>query len=646
MKHLSADTNNTLKIFAVLCLAGIWLMLERYLGFVQDGILYSMLSLFKLYPENFKNDLFVAYGAQDTFTIFTTLYAKIVSLTDVNLGAFIITAIGQILWLVAIFLLIRRLTHGWGTIAGLACLVYFSRYYDPIGVFSYAEPFPTPRSISEAFTLLAFSQLLDRRYLYSLLFMMAGTAFHPLMSLYGNVLWLVFFCSDSDVARKFRMELLAVILLTSAILVGFKIGPFAGFFHSYDDKWFHIFRITSGFSAFLWLWTFPQILRLVYFVLILGIAWWRNIPVLGRRIPLIIGCELALIGFWAIGTTLWHDQLLMQLQIWRSAWLVQVLALIVQGVVLLDLWQSGAAGRWLAGFLLASLVQLGYARQGGTYAVCLVISGIAIYFFLKRLSTDRLKSLLWQYLPILIPIPQLLSNAARAWPVRTFIISRASRQDWENFLLWAVLGGILAVVGWMIRRGLYRKTSLRLLFGATAGAAFLGGSMFVWSNPYLNNSNGLNAEQQTLIRDLQAYIPSDAVVFGNNGLMWSWFILHRSYYVSSQQTANSVFTRGVALEGYRRQMNICAAEVPGCLMSGFEDQSGVAPDIFWQKHAPILCRDPALDFVILSDIELSGSRIFRASPNGQPTSVFACRPYHVGPGRLPAENKESVTGSK
>src|SRR5256885_8204108 len=55
--------------------AAAWLVQHPYDGIVHDSALYTLFALAKLHPHTLDNDVFLRFGSQDRYTVFTPLYA-------------------------------------------------------------------------------------------------------------------------------------------------------------------------------------------------------------------------------------------------------------------------------------------------------------------------------------------------------------------------------------------------------------------------------------------------------------------------------------------------------------------------------------------------------------------------------------------
>lgn len=627
MNQSTGNIEKAGQVCILMILGAIWLCLERYHGFYHDGMLYSMLALYKLHPANFQNDLFVAFGSQDSFTVFPSLFSLLAGGIGLDWAAFLLTAIGQVLWAAALLLLVLRITSGWRAVLAVACLVFCSRYYDAYLMFSYAEPFPTPRIFSEALSLFALTALFDRRYIKASICLVAAMLFHPLMCLYVILLTVITFLTDTKFPGRLRFALSVGGGIFGVALVILRVHPFDGFLHPYDADWYQVFQATSETSTLPSLWTPGTALRVVYLMLVLAIAWWRKVPVFDRWVPPLLGLSLGLFGLWACGAGLWHDQLLIQLQPWRCVWLLQILALIAQGILLRDLSMAGGADRWLAGFMLAALLQVGYSSADGSQAVGFVAVGLLLRALLPFLPEKYLYRAPWNSIPLLVPLPQLLVNGLRAWSVRGPVMLSTSLTEGLQLGFWAVSAALLVVLIWLAwGRRHFQASGLSAVLLA-GGMACLASAGYLWSSPFAGATMALEASQQKLIAKIQARVPADAVVYSNYDMLWVWFVLNRSNYADTRQMAGYMFSRGTALEGLRRFHHLCDAGVPGCLVAGFNIPAGTDPEVFWQTHAPFLCSDPALNFLILQG-RINGAEIFTDTQGRQTISVVDCQLFH------------------
>lgn len=624
LNRLTIRSDQASRVGLIMILWAIWLCLTPYHGMYQDGRLYSMLALNYLNPANFHSDLFVATGSQDHFTLFPALFGNLTRWLGLYSAAFALTAAGQVLWFAALVTLARKIVSGWTLVLSIACVVYCSRFYEPYVVFAYAEQYPTPRIFAEALGMLALPFIFERRYWRALPCMLVSALFHPLMSAFLCFVLLMSFLSDQARNWRLRAGLAAALVVLGGLLWELHIPPFANFLHGFDPQWWLVFAASTPSATFPMDWSLGGVLRVVYFMLVLGVAWREDIPVLGRQVPLLLGCALFLLLVWVIGCVGWHDLLLTQLQLWRCVWVLQILALLAYGPLLIKLWQAGRGDRWLAGLMVAALLQLGFNVSDGSPALYCLLAGLVVRALFNRLPGETFGRSPWSLLPALMPLPLLLINALKAWNLRApqlFSISPASCT--EAAILGAV-GLAVAALGWLVlvqREGRQLRGLVALACGL--GSVFV--AAFVWSKPFLDENTTLNAEQSSLISDLRARIPEGSVVFSTEGIFWNWFVLERSNYIHHYQMSGGIFSRQASVEGFKRTIFLCQVGVPGCPGQHFEEDSRRDPQAFWQAHSKPLCSDPALDFLVLRGANVSGADVLRFGPGTeQIISVVDC----------------------
>lgn len=610
----------------VLLLGACWLAMTRYQGFFQDARLYSMLALYRLHPANFHTDLFVAAGSQDGFTIFPVLYAGLIQGFNLDTAAFILTSCAQLLWFLALLLVLRRITSGWPLVAALACVVYCSRFYEPYYMFAYAESFPTPRIYAEAMSLLALHAILGRGYLRAALFCVMGILFHPLIIAYAALLSFLCFLADTGFDRRWRFGLLALAVIGGVALLAMQVQPFANLLRSYDAEWWNVFAVSTPSAVFPSDWSRGAALRVVYLILPLLMAWWHDVPVIGKKMPVFLGGALLLIMTWVIGTQYGHNLLITQLQLWRCIWVLQVLSLIVQGILMLDLWRQGGADRWLAAIMLTALLQLGFNTQDGSFACALLLAGLVLHALLRRIPPARLNRSPWHLLPALFPLPLLLLNALRAWDFRAARLLATNSAEVSQALVWAMAGVCLGILLLFVIRKKLEKVPRGALLAPLVALACLAVATCIWSRPFINADSSFNPEQAKMIARLQQRIPPGSVIYSNNSVLWAWFVLQRSYYIDRYQMSGDIFSRVAAVEGFRRMIFLCQVGVAGCPASNFKDESLENPDAFWAARTGKLCSDPTLDFLVLQGADVPGktNEILRTEGDGEVLTIVDC----------------------
>ena len=72
-------TTRRLGLIGLACLVvSFWILIHPYRGLEHDSVLYAVLALARLHPAALGHDLFVRYGTQDNFTIFSPVFAAMI----------------------------------------------------------------------------------------------------------------------------------------------------------------------------------------------------------------------------------------------------------------------------------------------------------------------------------------------------------------------------------------------------------------------------------------------------------------------------------------------------------------------------------------------------------------------------------------
>lgn len=318
-----------------------WLVSFPYLGVMHDAVVYALLVARELDPAAYANELFFVFGSQDDFSIFTPLFARLVSAFGLDLAARIVVLTGGALWVMACFTLCRAATQRhW--LGYFACFVLASttlNYSPNQQTFNVYEHFATARSLAFPLTVLALAAAVSSRNLLAWALSLTATLLHPLLGIWALVLWFCLRVND-------RWTALAVVLGFVGVLSG-PLWSTGGGLQLMDAEWVETIQASSG-DVFLGGWGQFRLLPILFW---LGLLWLGgrhgNTPM--RRWYL----AMALVCSWAILLSLicslyWPVRLVIQAQPWRALWLAEVLAV----VALADLLRAALVYRrslfWLA----------------------------------------------------------------------------------------------------------------------------------------------------------------------------------------------------------------------------------------------------------------------------------------------------------
>jgi hypothetical protein len=594
----------------LLALLAIWLFTRPWSGIWHDGRLYAAQAMHLLYPEQFKNDLFFLFGSQDKFTVFSPLYAAAIKAFGLDSASRLLQVAGSALWLGGAYYLLSGMLRGVMLWVALAWLLLLPTDYDPFKSFCLIEPYLTPRIFAEALTMLAIACLLRGKWRWLGLLLPLSLATHPLVALAGVLLGLLYLASGG-IRRK--LPLLAAGVLVLAGGVALDLIPVQRLLQTMDAEWYQqVARMTS---AVTWDgWTFGHMASrcAVSFSLVLMAAWLSS----GWRARfyycVALAGALSLLATW-LGTSVFHNLLVMQIQPWRAMWLVQLVAVIAMCALLSAFWHRGRVFQ-----LLLAACMLGVFARDSYGGMVTMLAGAALCWYASQAEPKELSNRIYGWACCLLLtlstvwLAQVDAQSSSPLGVshwnyvsQDFIIAPLEPMQWSMTLLrlggGALLGmalmlgiwhfaGRRTVTGWLLAVG--------LVAGALGGAVWLGQG---YSNRQLNISEaGVQAARSAFV----PLIPPQATVYWEDELRATWFVLQRSSYGSTPQIYGMVFNRGTATEGMRRLNRL---------------RRMGASDVVWRKQGQSLddlqdelrtpntddlayvCADVALDFVVLAE---------------------------------------------
>ncbi len=579
-----------------LLLLALWLFSHPYQGLWGDGIFYALQALARLRPETYGKDLFFLYGSQDDFTLFSPIYAAFIRMFGLDGAMRVLLLAGHALWISAAMLLAGRLLRGFPLWLGLVLVIAMPRDYGD-WTLDYAEPFLTPRLVAEGLTLLSLTLVLQGKRLASLAVLAAVFTMHPLMALAGAAFVGLYLACD-----KPRLALGVGVLASAAVLLlgWMDVPPFSRLFSVMDAEWFQLSVVrASGVFWDEWQHKGGGTRSLLAFSLLATAA----VTAKGEQrraflLPLVIGAA-ALLLFW-LGTSVFHNVLLIQLQTWRWLWLTQLFSYLAAAWLVGEFWQRDRTSRLLLlGFLSAWLT---LASIGGLLAV--LVCGLFIWHFRRGKAVvlpEWIASLLYA-LPFLAAAWWL----ANLWldATSSALMNTMGSPAFEFGLVWLMLflsagGGVIAVLIFLAvwRYGADRRKPVHL--AAAAGVVFL----LMLSLVFWDRQGGLQRyySHQALKNTVPSFsrvIPVGAVVYWEDDVQMTWFGLGRASYASLGQTVGLIFNRQTAMEGKRRVDRLAALGVKDGIFAPGGDRATL-PEVSFAGLVHV-CHDPALDYVILS----------------------------------------------
>lgn len=514
------------------------LLIHRNWGIDHDAMLYFGQALVQHQPGLFHDDLFFVHGSQARYTLFPWITGQLLAWID-PVALFFWGGLAGLLmfaacsWACLRALLPKRQGY-WAWIGVLTLPTFYGRAI----IFSYAEPFLTPRPFAEGLCLLAVGLLARRRFGWALTCLLVAGMLHPLPTIAAClILWPWLVLQDR---RWLHLLWMGVPILVAATVA---IAPFDGLLRPLDTEWLAQLRAING-QLFVTGWARQDYAILAFDALLLGCAWRRLDPSFGRW------CLAALLGLaLGIGASLilvdgLHLELPIALQLWRVHWLVH----------------------WLAMASMALLLQQALSKHDFPQALLLGLTGLLVWMGPEGVWLPFAALLLvWPRLTDrLQPRARTLMGALFALGITLLALQYVSN-EWLNFRqsgsqldLYALdkrlfayplvaLGLPLAGL-WLWNRA-SRPLRALLLVGLLLPACVLAGLRWDIRAP---TRRALDAHANS--PDLfDVDIPEDATVYWDNmSLLGTWSVLRRSDYYDPQQLSGLAFNRGTVTEAVAR----------------------------------------------------------------------------------------------
>lgn len=182
--------------FTLACLMAFFNAVVQPYVFAHDAKLYAVHLVARLQPGVLDGDLYLAYGCQDRYTLFSPLVGPLVSVLGLNAGFFLGYLISKFLLLWAMARLASVLIED--PTARVLGLLYLALAPVPFGghhIFHVNEPFLTPRLLACALVLFGLERMLADRLALAAILIAAALLLHPLMAAAGILIfagWLVY----------------------------------------------------------------------------------------------------------------------------------------------------------------------------------------------------------------------------------------------------------------------------------------------------------------------------------------------------------------------------------------------------------------------------------------------------------------------
>lgn len=317
----------------------VYVLAHPYLGFVHDARLYDLQVLNRVTGGRFDGDLFLAYGSQDSYSLFSWCMAPLARVMGVAPAFFTAYLLSVILLIYAEIRLVRQLIPE-RTVGNLALilLAVSGLAYGSECVFRTHEAFLTARLPAVGCSLLALALALERKWLGSLVFAVIAMAFHPLMAVGACAVvggMLIF-------QRLSPNALNVLVVAVLAAVAGFLFSPLPEkFLTRMSLEWLETVRLRSR-HCVLSGWTFMDWFRTAFGVSLLALRYPRATADQKRLLSLLLG---AVAGGFLVNAVAEAGRyaLLLQGQAYRVTWLLALVSVPVGLQVARDAWKEKTA---------------------------------------------------------------------------------------------------------------------------------------------------------------------------------------------------------------------------------------------------------------------------------------------------------------
>lgn len=515
-------------------------------GIVHDSQLYLGQALLHVPGyEQIRNDLFFKYGSQDDFSLFSRVYAQLISWWGIYPAILFVFVLSKLAFLAGSYHLLKNFLDK--SHAALATLGMFllSRAYGgdnfhiiPLNV---SEPFVTARSIAEPLCLFGISYLLQHRLLPSLACFLFALSMHPLMTLPA-----IAACGLYLLHQRISWTGLALALPVAAGASLYLLAHYPATATAYDQTWWQIvstrnqLALPSHWGLRPWsilitdllvLWMFlREAPRHRYFLVALGVV----------AVSAMLVCLLDDLAL--------RNVLLTSAQIWRAGWLLHLLASGLLIHLLIQAWRAdGPINTQKMALLILCL--LTFSNLQWIYALISALLRPA-----RLAEKTSLPALALTAIPLSLIIPvdihwylqDAIAKGLPSEPARYYVA--------VNFIP-GYLSGCLAVYA------LWRYTYLRLL-------PFIGAltvlTLIYWVAPSPSNISSDLARHTNIIAKmpkntgLEIYWPQEISV--------PWLSYKTAGFFSHPHGAGVLFNRQTAMDYAQRQQAL-GTDTARCLDS-------------------------------------------------------------------------------
>jgi hypothetical protein len=582
---------------ALAALAVLWLATRPYLGIVHDAQLYAIQAIAWRDPARFAEDLFFAFGSQDRFSVFSSLYGPLVAWFGPPVAHALTLALAQSLWLGGAWVLASALLPELRLrLWALAALILLPSSYGYLGLLRIGEPFVTARPFVEAATMAALGLALRGRMLLPVLLLLGAATLHPLLAVPGLGLVVLLRVMDRP---RLAAALLALGLL-AACLPALLPDGLVERLGRMDEDWLAVVRATVKMTL-LGEWGALDHARTA-FRLLLALVLLSCLDGMARRL-VAAATLLALLGFLLqiAGGEVARLHLVVAGQPWRAVWLLTCVTNLLFVPATLPLWRApgfAALPAARANLLLLGVAMVATHPLPGLFVALPLPAALLLWQvrqFRRGAESPRLLRLAMA----------CLFGLGLGWALAVLAVALQVHLPQHAEVPWTIPRALLLLAGGLVLLGAATRPapSRAVRAAALAGTVVLPAIALAsldQRTPWQVFIETPGPEQAAL----EAFLPAEGGVFWDGGLDLLWFRLQRPSHFACVQAAGVVFFRGTALAArdripafsFQRREGTCSASMAPAM---------VPPTL---ADLSLACRhEPALDFIVIPDL-VEGAR--------------------------------------
>lgn len=588
--------NALLLATVVLVIGTVWV---RYAGIFHDSVLYTFQALSEIDPARYGTDIFLAYGSQNQFTLFSPFYGALIKIIGVGYANALLYVAGVALWLTGAGFLSRVLRIPVGlTIALVAMLPmpYGVEIVLPNGesgaIFQAKEAFLTPRLYAEGLSLFGLALMLRGRPYWALLPVLCGFVLHPVMGLATLLTGFV----HETIKSTCRWRWIAV-AGTGALLVviagSLGVAPANRLFVTVQGPWLEAVLAASMAGTVNWGYGYCQ---LFFSAALTATLLFDRQPTVKRlAVATLLTSALGMM-INAVGWDILRSELILQCQPLRAIWILVVVSRVALARLLAaDDHRPGLrrSAFWI--FLSAICVQGWLEAVAGFIGFCIVASGVILDA--KGLTARRIET--------------VISKSAVLCSAAFFILSlisafRYMAQDYGLFdlsplALYALLPiflrhvpNVMVAIGMGIVHAAQRRSMVFLTASVTVIGLLisLSGILLILSGQPVKGP-----ERYEYLHTLADALPHSGDIYWEQHPEEVWFGLRRTSYLSIPQLNVVAFSQSGAIEVLRRAEHL---KVIGAPTSDLHDRPPrTSYNHPWAPNAlSLLCTDQKIAYVI------------------------------------------------